>query len=79
MPFLNPRHQVNELLYSHSGINERNKTCAVLPGRASIIHPDGIRPRYPQSSPAPQTMVIKEEEGLTVTNKRYYIDLETCG
>lgn len=38
MPFLNPRHQVNELLYSHSGINECNKACAVLPGeRASVI------------------------------------------
>lgn len=38
MPFLNPQHQVNELLFSHSGINECNKAGAVLPGeRASVI------------------------------------------
>ena len=37
-PFLNPHHQVNELLFSHSGINECNKAGAVLPGeRASVI------------------------------------------
>lgn len=38
MPFLNPQHQVNELLFSHSGINECNKASAVLLGeRASVI------------------------------------------
>lgn len=38
MPFLNPQHQVNELLFSHSGINECNKAGAVLPGeQASVI------------------------------------------
>lgn len=37
-PFLNPHRQVNELLFSHSGINECNKAGAVLPGeRASVI------------------------------------------
>lgn len=38
MPFLNPQHQVNELLHSHSGINECNKAGAVLLGeQASVI------------------------------------------
>lgn len=62
MPFLNPQHQLNELLYSHSGINECNKAWRGAAGRAGISHPDGIRPCYPQSSPAPQTMVKKKEQ-----------------
>lgn len=38
MPSLNLQHQVNELLYSHIGINECNKAGVVLPGeRASVI------------------------------------------
>lgn len=38
MPLLNSQHQVNELLYFHSGINECNKAGVVLPGeRVSVI------------------------------------------
>lgn len=77
-PFLNPQHQLNELLYSHSGINERNKARRGAAGRTGISHPDGIRPCYPQSSPAPQTMVKKQKKkkmGAYMATKRYYIDL----
>lgn len=59
----------------HSGINERNKARRAAAGRAHISHPDGIRPRYPQSSLLPEPWGEIKRNKAAVTHKRYYIDL----
>lgn len=73
MPFLNPRHQVNELLFSHSGINERNKAGAVLPGeQASVILME--LERITHNPPLLPQTTVKNKRRAPIAEKRYYID-----
>lgn len=76
-PFLNPHHQVNELLFSHSGINECNKAGALLPGeRASVIlmELDRVTHNPPLLPQLWWKKKKKQRRSVPISDKRYYID-----